>query len=65
MDGHESPYLVHGNQTPLVVGNTVTVEPGIYMPGKFGVRIEDDYAVTAGVADGLSERLLELEVIGG
>ncbi|HTO86415.1 MAG TPA: Xaa-Pro peptidase family protein [Thermoanaerobaculia bacterium] len=65
MDGHESPYLVHGNQTPLSAGNTVTVEPGIYMPGKFGVRIEDDYAVTAGVADGLSERLLELEVIGG
>ncbi|HXM75246.1 MAG TPA: aminopeptidase P family protein, partial [Thermoanaerobaculia bacterium] len=40
MDGHEPPYLVRGNATPLAAGNTVTVEPGIYLPGKFGVRIE-------------------------
>ena len=45
MDGHESPYLVHGNTRPLAAGNTVTIEPGIYMLEKFGVRIEDDYAV--------------------
>ena len=45
MDGHERPYLVRGNATPLPPGNTVTIEPGIYLPGKFGVRIEDDYAV--------------------
>ncbi len=45
MDGHEPPYLVLGNATPLKAGNTVTVEPGIYLPGKFGVRIEDDFAV--------------------
>lgn len=64
MDGHESPYLVHGNRTPLVAGNTVTIEPGIYMPGKFGVRIEDDYAVRAGEPEGLSERALEIQVIG-
>jgi Xaa-Pro dipeptidase len=44
MDGHERPYLVRGNATPLTAGNTVTIEPGIYLPGKFGVRIEDDYA---------------------
>jgi Xaa-Pro dipeptidase len=44
MDGHEPPYLVRGNATPLLPGNTVTVEPGVYLPGKFGVRIEDDYA---------------------
>ena len=65
MDGHESPYLVRGNRTPLVAGNTVTIEPGIYMPGKFGVRIEDDYAVReAEVPEGLSERSLELQVLG-
>jgi Xaa-Pro dipeptidase len=46
LDGHEPPYLVHGNTRPLEPGNTVTIEPGIYMPEKFGVRIEDDYAVT-------------------
>ena len=63
MDGHESPYLVHGNRTPLVEGNTVTVEPGIYMPGKFGVRIEDDYAVRGNGAEGLSDRSLSLQVL--
>ncbi len=45
MDGHEPPYLVRGNHVPIVEGNVFTVEPGIYLPGKFGVRIEDDYAV--------------------
>ena len=45
LDVHEQPYLVRGNARPLVAGNTVTIEPGIYMPDKFGVRIEDDYAV--------------------
>lgn len=45
MDGHEHPYLVRGNAVPLAAGNTVTIEPGIYLPGKFGVRIEDDYGV--------------------
>ena len=45
LDGHEPPYLVHGNSAPLSAGNTVTIEPGIYLPGKFGIRIEDDYAV--------------------
>src|SRR5207253_5141890 len=45
MDGHEQPYLVKGNRKPLVAGNSVTIEPGIYLPEKVGVRIEDDYAV--------------------
>jgi Xaa-Pro dipeptidase len=54
MDGHESPYLVAGNVRPLVAGNVETVEPGIYIPGEFGVRIEDDYAVTSGRAERLS-----------
>jgi len=63
LDGHEAPYLVHGNKAPLVAGNTETIEPGIYMPGKFGVRIEDDYAVRSGVPASLSERTTELEVV--
>ena len=64
MDGHEPPYLVRGNAAPLAAGNTVTVEPGIYLPGKFGVRIEDDFAVreTAPPA-GLSIRPGELVVV--
>lgn len=64
MDGHESPYLVRGNATPLSAGNTVTVEPGIYLPGKFGVRIEDDYAVLEGTLPAsLSVRPGELVVL--
>jgi Xaa-Pro dipeptidase len=66
MDGHEPPYLVGGNETPLAAGNTVTIEPGIYMPGKLGVRIEDDYAVRAGAAPAsLSARPGELVVLNG
>lgn len=42
MDGHEPIYVVEGNATPLVEGCVFTIEPGIYMPGRFGVRIEDD-----------------------
>ena len=63
MDGHESPYLVRGNRTALTAGNTVTVEPGIYIPEKFGVRIEDDYAVCDGDPEGLSDRYIELLVL--
>ena len=46
MDGHEWPYLVKGNTVPLKVGNTFSDEPGIYIPGEFGVRLEDDMYVT-------------------
>lgn len=46
MDGHEHPYLVEGNSYKLKPGNVVTIEPGIYMLGDFGVRIEDDFVVT-------------------
>ena len=63
MDGHEHPYLVHGNRAPLTAGNVVTIEPGIYMEGKFGVRIEDDYAVTATGVKSLSVRPGELVIV--
>ena len=56
MDGHEAPYLVKGNRVPLVPGNVCTLEPGIYLPGKFGVRIEDDAAAVAGGNEPLSTR---------
>lgn len=65
MDGHEHPYLVRGNRTPLDSGNVVTIEPGIYMEGKFGVRIEDDYGVTARDFRSLSVRPSELVVVKG
>lgn len=46
MDGHEWPYLVHGNATPLQAGMCFSDEPGIYLRDEFGVRLEDDWYVT-------------------
>jgi Xaa-Pro aminopeptidase len=46
MVGHEPPNIVAGNMEPLVAGQCFSVEPGIYLPGKFGVRIENIVAVT-------------------
>ncbi len=46
MDGHEWPYLVRGNTLPLAPGMCFSNEPGIYLPGEFGVRLEDCFAVT-------------------
>jgi len=45
LDGHEWPYLVRGNTLPLQPGMTFSDEPGVYLPGKFGIRLEDDMYV--------------------
>jgi Xaa-Pro dipeptidase len=47
LDGHEPPYLVHGDATPLQAGMCFSDEPGIYIPGEFGVRLEDCWYMTA------------------
>jgi len=54
LDAHEDPYIVEGNLAELEVGNTFTVEPGIYIPGEFGVRIEDDMVITPDGAESLT-----------
>jgi Xaa-Pro dipeptidase len=46
MDGHEWPYLVRGNTLPLRPGMVFSDEPGIYIPGEFGIRLEDDMVIT-------------------
>jgi Xaa-Pro aminopeptidase len=46
MDGHEWPYLVHGSRIILEPGMTFSDEPGIYVPGDYGLRCEDDMVVT-------------------
>jgi Xaa-Pro dipeptidase len=46
IDGHESPYLVHGDATPLAAGMCFSDEPGIYSPGEFGIRLEDCWHMT-------------------
>jgi Xaa-Pro dipeptidase len=47
LDGHEHPYLVRGSKTVLAPGMTFSNEPGIYLPGEFGLRCEDDMVITA------------------
>jgi Xaa-Pro dipeptidase len=51
MDGHEWPYLVRGNTLPLAPGMTFSNEPGIYIRGEFGVRVEDDMLITESGAE--------------
>jgi Xaa-Pro dipeptidase len=51
MDGHEWPYLVRGNPTKLQANMTTSNEPGIYIRGEFGVRIEDDMHITENGAE--------------
>lgn len=47
LDGHEHPYLVRGSSTVLEPGMTFSNEPGIYIPGEFGLRCEDDMVISA------------------
>jgi len=56
LDGHEHPYLVSGNDQLLEPGMAFSLEPGVYLPGKFGVRIEDVAIVGAdGRCEGLNQ----------
>lgn len=61
MEGHEEPYIRAGNLMLLEPGMTFTIEPGIYLPGRNGVRIEDDVVITDTGADCLTS--LPREVI--
>jgi Xaa-Pro dipeptidase len=47
LDGHEPAYLVHGDATPLQEGMCFSDEPGLYIPGEFGIRLEDCWHMTA------------------
>ena len=51
MDGHEWPYLVRGSTTPLAPNMTFSDEPGIYIQGEFGIRLEDDMRITENGAE--------------
>jgi Xaa-Pro dipeptidase len=46
LDGHEAPYLVRGDETPLAPGMCFSDEPGLYVPGAFGIRLEDCWRMT-------------------
>jgi Xaa-Pro aminopeptidase len=64
MDVHEPPYIVTGNGTPLRPGMTFSVEPGIYLPGRLGVRIEDIVAVTEDGVERFNRAPHELTIVG-
>lgn len=61
---HESPFIIEGNNKMLKPGNVFSVEPGIYMPGKFGIRIENLVAVrTDGTGEALNHFPKELSAV--
>jgi len=64
MEGHEAPYLRADNMQLLAEDMVYTVEPGIYLPDRNGVRIEDNLVITQDGADCLSDMSRELRIVG-
>ncbi|HVU14094.1 MAG TPA: Xaa-Pro peptidase family protein [Phototrophicaceae bacterium] len=62
-DIHETPYIVGGDKTVLEAGMVFSIEPGIYLRGKFGVRIEDIVTVTANGARRFNQSTHELQIV--
>jgi Xaa-Pro aminopeptidase len=60
---HEPPYMVEGEEQPLVPGMCFSIEPGIYLPGRFGVRIEDIVTVTANGGQRFNNTSRDLHVV--
>ena len=65
LEGHEDPYIVEGDTEPLGVGDAFSVEPGIYLEGRYGVRIEDIVVCAPAGADVLNDAPRELLVVSG
>jgi Xaa-Pro aminopeptidase len=55
LDVHEEPYVAAGSDVELDVGMAFSIEPGVYLPGEFGVRIEDLVVVTPDGAERLND----------
>ncbi|MCU0265300.1 MAG: M24 family metallopeptidase, partial [Actinomycetia bacterium] len=65
LETHEEPYIVAGNTELLEPGMAFSVEPGIYLPGRHGARIEDIVVCTADGSERLNHRPRELVVLEG
>ncbi|MFN8035257.1 MAG: Xaa-Pro peptidase family protein [Acidimicrobiia bacterium] len=63
LEEHEDPYLVAGNRAPLEVGHAFSIEPGIYLPGRFGLRLEDIVVATADGPDRLNDASRDLAIV--
>lgn len=64
LDLHEEPYIVSGSDVVLREGMVFSIEPGVYLPGRFGVRVEDIVVVTASGAERLNNAPRDLAVVG-
>ena len=62
-EAHEDPYVVAGNRTPLVAGHAFSVEPGIYLPGRFGLRLEDIVVATDAGPERLNHAARDLAIV--
>ena len=65
LEAHEDPYLVASNDAPIEAGNAFSIEPGAYLPGRFGVRIEDIVVCGSDGPDVLNEAPRDLLVVDG
>jgi len=65
MEEHEDPYMVRGNATPIEPGHAYSVEPGIYIPGKWGMRLEDIVVATTDGPRALNAANHDLVVVAG
>lgn len=63
MEAHEDPYLVAGNATPLAAGHAFSIEPGVYVPGRFGLRLEDIVVATPDGPRRLNEAARDLAIV--
>jgi Xaa-Pro aminopeptidase len=65
LETHEDPYMVAGNATPLAPGMAFSVEPGIYLPGRWGVRLENIVMCSEAGGEVLNGSSLELRPVRG
>jgi len=64
LEPHEEPYIRGGNDMILESGMTFTIEPGVYLAGEFGVRIEDNVHITSDGAESLSDLARQIKILG-